>query len=103
MRNKTIVNNPYIIYILEDKKLGKKFKGVAKCSTDDTFDEAKGIQIATLKAEIKRDRYKMHSLISNYNYWEKAMASELKQTENRVNQLEEKIQKKYEEIYVLAN
>jgi hypothetical protein len=101
MKGKTIVNNPYVIHIIKDRKLGKVFKGVAKCSDNDIFDEVKGTKIAVLKAEIKRDRSKMNNLLSQYNYLTKAVDNELNQIEKRVDMFEERIQKKYEDIEAL--
>jgi hypothetical protein len=102
-REKTIINNPYIIHIIEDGKLNKKFRGIAKCNNSDSFDETKGMQIARLKAEIKREKARLNSLSSEYNFLERAILSEQKQLIRRSEEINAKVQKKYEELFMLCN
>ena len=71
MKSKFIVNEPYTICLFHDRKLGKKFRGIAKCSQEDTFDPEKGMQIAQLKAEINRDKYRLNRAQSDVNYIER--------------------------------
>jgi hypothetical protein len=57
---KRVIRNGWAtIVILEDGS-----KGVAKCSPDDEYDADKGLEIATLRAEIKSKTRKLKSLIS---------------------------------------
>lgn len=42
---------------------GKKFIGVSKCRKDDEFNATKGVEIAEVRAIIKRQQYKLQELI----------------------------------------
>ena len=42
---------------------GKKFIGVSKCRKDDEFSTTKGLEIAEVRAIIKRQQYKLQGLI----------------------------------------
>ena len=87
MSKKFIVNEPYVICILTDRKLGKKFKGIAKCAPEDMFDENKGKQIAELKAKIKRDNYKIKQLDTKFRYLKNWVNNELDQIQKRQDEL----------------
>ena len=100
---KTIVNQPYIIHVIEDGELDKKFRGICKCQPSDEWNEENGKRMAKLKAEIKRENYKKRQLISEYNFYERAVANEQKQIIQRVDAIETKIYKKNEELFVLSN
>lgn len=56
----TVINYPAIIHIIE--RDGKKYKGVAKLMDGDEWDEAKGIEIAKTRAEMKYLEKKLKKL-----------------------------------------
>jgi hypothetical protein len=82
MKAKYIINEPYVICILPDRKLGKRFKGIAHCFEPDTFDVEFGKERARKKAELKRKEYKYRQAVKMYswitNYLEKQQAYYLK-------------------------
>lgn len=64
MKSRFIVNNPYVVCLVYDRKLGKKFRGIAKCQPEDIFSEEKGKTIAQLKAEIYRENYRSRKALA---------------------------------------
>jgi hypothetical protein len=68
MKSKFIVNEPYVIALYHDHKLGKRFKGIAKCQPTDKFDEEKGKKIAQARMEINRLSYKGNKVTSNMKF-----------------------------------
>jgi len=59
---KIIVSEPSVVYIIKDKKTSKKFRGYSNCLIGDIFNENMGINIARLKAEIKKKEYQLKEL-----------------------------------------
>jgi hypothetical protein len=60
---KIIVNEPSVVYILKDKETSKNYRGYARCLEEDKFNDNIGIDIARLKAEIKKKEYQLSKLI----------------------------------------
>lgn len=83
-------------------KFGKKFRGVAKCDTKDTFNEETGKRIAFLRATNKRKRAYINGYLrqtlSAYNYAIDNLVKEKTAVEHSINDLLKIIAKNCEEI-----
>lgn len=95
MLTKFVVNEPYIICLLIDRKLKKKFKGVAKCLPGDTFVEKTGKEIAKLKAEMKREDFRIRSASGWINYCYRIADNMANDLANRMNIYEKNYREKY--------
>jgi hypothetical protein len=85
-----------------DRKLNKKFKGIAKCLPGDVFSEEKGRRIAQLKAESNREMYRIRrawSALKHINKYADIFADEL---HNRVDIYRSNLEKKREELRELT-
>lgn len=102
MKTKFIVNEPYVICLFNDRKLGRKFKGIAKCSIDDVFDIEKGKQIAKLKAEINREYYRINKADKNIAFIEKKAIQLVEDLYSRLDIYEENLERKHIKILELA-
>lgn len=87
-------NNLVVCIIRED--CYNVFRGVAKCSPDDTFDEEKGKRIAYLRACKKRKR----AFIKDYREDIALYESELKFWEEKIAQRKRKIDNMLKSIAV---
>ena len=96
MLTKFVVNEPYVICLLIDRKLKKKFKGVAKCLPGDTFVEKTGKEIAKLKAEIKREDFRIRSASGEIKFYCKYLDSMKNNLVNRIRIYENNHRKKNE-------
>ena len=95
MKAKFIVNEPYVIWILVDRKLRKKFKGIAKCLPGDVFNEQRGKDIAKVKAEINRDRYRARRAMSAARFIERRAETLVNEYWKRVELYDDNITRKY--------
>lgn len=98
MKTKIIVNAPRVIHIIEDEVLGKKFKGIAKCNSDDTWDEEKGKKIARLRAEIKRDINILKKLIDDQSDYIKIFDDIIEQYNRKISKVDGSLAKKEERL-----
>jgi uncharacterized coiled-coil DUF342 family protein len=103
MKIQTIINKPYIIYIIKDTKAGRQFKGIAKCMPDDIWNEEKGLKIAKLRAEIRRLEWKQNNLVSSIHFIDRVLCNEISQLEKRICDLFEGSSNKYEELESLIS
>lgn len=95
MLTKFVVNEPYVICLLIDRKLQKKFKGIAKCMPNDTFNARKGKEIAKLKAEIRREAYRIRSASGEIRFYCKYADSMKNDLVNRIRIYENNYEGKY--------
>jgi len=101
MKTKFIVNEPYVVCIGVDRKLGRKFKGKAKCQPDDVFDVEKGKEIAQLKMEINRELCRINRTGSEIRYIENQTKKIVDNLYNRILIYNEKLDNKYTQLYEL--
>lgn len=103
MRTKFIVNEPYVICLAVDQKLGKRFRGVAKCGGDDIFDVEKGKQIAQLKAEIKKEEYRYFQMDKAIGYINRQSEKLIDHYSNRQDMYFEKLEDKLVRLHEIAH
>lgn len=103
MKGKIIVNKPYTIYIINDIKAGRKFKGIAKCDKYDTWEEEKGIKIAKLKAEINRLNWKKRKLSSLKKFIINFINNEILQIDKKIGNINSEVDTKIEVLLDMIN
>ncbi len=99
---KFIVKEPYVICIMIDRKLNRKFKGIAKCNPPDVFDIQKGKQIAELKAGIKKEDYRINKADRIISQIERQAENLIDEYENRIDLYQEKLEEKYCKLFELT-
>ncbi len=103
MRTKFIVNEPYVICLAKDQKLGKRFRGVAKCGGGDIFDVEKGKEIAKLKAEIKKEEYRYYKMDKAIRYINRQSEKLIDHYSNRQDMYFDRLNEKLARLYEIAH
>jgi hypothetical protein len=98
MKTHFIVKEPYVICLIKDRKLRRRFKGLAKCDPRDEFDVEKGKKIAQLKAEINREKYRFKSVEKDIRQIDKYTNGLKRECYNRMSIFDENMSKKYDEL-----